>query len=195
MTKAKEIGSEWRVPDVVWRMVLALLPADPPKPKGGRPPTDRRPVLDAIFYRLRTGCQWKAIPHGIPLALTVAGANRPDMKLVADTLYNFAIARPEPTRENPQHICLDKGYAYAEVRTLLDHWGYTAHIPPTGEDFHGQQPLPGYRARRWVVERTHSWMNRFRALLIRWEKQLDNYLALLHFACAWITFRAARVFG
>ena len=53
----------------------------------------------------------------------------------------------------------------------------------------------GYRARRWVVERAHSWMNRFRRILIRWEKKAANYLALLHFACAWITFRAADLLG
>ena len=54
-----------------------------------------------------------------------------------------------------------------------------------------KQAIPGYRARRWVVERAHSWMNRYRRLLIRWEKKVDNYLALLHFACATIAFRAA----
>lgn len=52
-----------------------------------------------------------------------------------------------------------------------------------------KKKIPGYRARRWVVERTHSWLNRFRRLLIRWDKKLENYLALLHLACAWITFR------
>jgi len=46
-----------------------------------------------------------------------------------------------------------------------------------------------------VVERTHSWLNRFRRLLIRWEKKIENYLAMLHFACAWISFRATGLFG
>ena len=58
-----------------------------------------------------------------------------------------------------------------------------------------KKKIPGYRARRWVVERTHSWLNRFRSLLIRWDKKLENYLALLHLACAWITFRASGLFG
>ncbi|MFZ0894033.1 MAG: IS5/IS1182 family transposase, partial [Candidatus Nitrosopolaris sp.] len=49
---------------------------------------------------------------------------------------------------------------------------------------------PKYRARRWVVERTHSWMNRFRRLLIRWEKRIENYIGMLHFACEWITYRS-----
>ncbi len=58
-----------------------------------------------------------------------------------------------------------------------------------------KREVPGYRARRWVVERTHSWFNRFRRLLIRWEKKPANYLGMIHFACAWITLRASGVFG
>jgi transposase len=53
----------------------------------------------------------------------------------------------------------------------------------------------GQRARRWVVERTHSWLNRFRRILVRWEKKAENYIALLHFACALIALRAAGLFG
>jgi putative transposase len=52
-----------------------------------------------------------------------------------------------------------------------------------------------YRAKRWVVERSHAWMNRFRRLLIRWEKKTENYQAMLDLACAYITFRMAEVFG
>jgi hypothetical protein len=68
-----------------------------------------------------------------------------------------------------------------------------------GKRRHGEEnvkiKIPGFRARRWVVERTHSWINRFRRLLIRWEKKIENYLAMLHLACSWITFRAAGLFG
>ncbi|NMC19982.1 MAG: transposase, partial [Thermogutta sp.] len=64
-----------------------------------------------------------------------------------------------------------------------------------GEEKSEQKQIPGYRARRWVVERTHSWFNRFRRLLIRWEKKAANYIAFLHFACAWVTFRAAGILG
>ena len=48
---------------------------------------------------------------------------------------------------------------------------------------------------RWVVERTHGWMNRFRRILVRWDKSPDNYIAFLHFACAFIAFRAAGLLG
>jgi len=136
--------------------------------------------------------------HGIPLAVAIDGANRHDMKLTEPTLKAIAaiaIERPEVTDENPQNMCLDKGYDYPAVRELLVEWEYTPHIRPIGEETSAKERVPGFRARRWVVERTHSWMNRFRRLLIRWEKKADNYLALVHFACAYITFHAAGVFG
>ncbi len=134
--------------------------------------------------------------RGIPLALAVAGANRHDMKLVEATLTAIPVPRPDPTdAEAPQHLCLDKGYDYPEVHDLVAAWGYTAHIARRGTDPQARARVPGYRARRWVVERTHAWLNRFRRLLIRWEKKHANYLALLHLACAWMTFRAAEVFG
>lgn len=133
--------------------------------------------------------------HGIPIALAVEGANRHDMKLVEPTLEAMVVERPEPTEENRRHLCLDKGYDYPEVRKLVEAWGYTAHIRARGEEAQAKREIPGYRARRWVVERTHSWLNRFRRLLIRWEKKVENYLAMLHFACAWISFRAAGLFG
>ena len=129
------------------------------------------------------------------MAVAVDGANRHDMKMVESTLKAMLIERPTPTDEQPQHLCLDKGYDYAEVRKLVAEWGYTAHIQSRGEEAHKKKQIPGYRARRWVVERTHSWLNRFRRLLIRWEKKIENDLAMLHFACARITFRAAGVFG
>jgi transposase len=127
--------------------------------------------------------------------VAVEGANRHDMKLTEPTLERFIVERPEPTDEKPQNICLDKGYDYPEVRELVEQWGYTAHIRSRGEEMKEKKRIPGYRARRWVVERTHSWLNRFRRLLIRWEKKVENYLAMLHFACAWITFRAAGLSG
>ena len=90
---------------------------------------------------------------------------------------------------------MDKGFDYPSVRELVDSYGYTAHISSRGEEKAAKRIIPGYRARRWVVERTHSWLNRFRRLLIRWEKKAENYIAMLHLACAWITFRAAKVIG
>jgi len=132
----------------------------------------------------------------VPLALAVAGANTHDKRLVEPTLHRFAVRRPRPKRGGRrQHFCGDKGDDYRDVRALLQRWGYTLHIKSRGEEERERRSYPRYRARRWVVERSHSWLNRFRRLLIRWEKKVANYEAMLHFACAWITLRAAGVFG
>jgi transposase len=133
--------------------------------------------------------------HGVPIGLAAEGANRHDMKLVRETIEHIVIDRPEPTEEQPQGMCLDKGYDYQEVRDTLQEFGFTAHIRSRGEEAQALKREAGQRARRWVVERTHSWMNRFRRILIRWEKKAENYVAFLHFACALIAFRAAGLFG
>jgi putative transposase len=127
--------------------------------------------------------------------LAVAGANRHDMKLGEQTVNSLVVTRPRPTQKRPQGRCLDKGYDSEEVRAILKEFGFTAHMRARGEEAQLIKRQAGCKARRWVVERTHSWMNRFRRILIRWDKQADNYLAFLHFACALITFRAAGLFG
>lgn len=117
------------------------------------------------------------------------------MKLVKETIKSIVVERPEPTDEQPQGVCLDKGYDYQEVRDTLAEFGFTAHVRSRGEEAKAIKAEAGKRARRWVVERTHSWLNRFRRILIRWEKKTENYLAFLHFACAMIAFRAAGSFA
>ena len=132
---------------------------------------------------------------GVPIGLAVAGANRHDSKMVEATLESILVSRPKPTRRKPQGMCLDKGYDSGEVRDLVKEFGYTAHIRARGEEAQAIKHEAGFKARRWVVERTHSWMNRFRRILTRWEKKPENYLALLHFVCAIITFRCFGLFG
>ncbi len=84
-----------------------------------------------------------------------------------------------------QGLCMDAAYDSDEVREIAQEFGYTTHIRSRGQE--GKAKEAGKKARRWVVERTHSWLNRYRRLLVRWEKKAHNYLALLHFACALIT--------
>lgn len=132
---------------------------------------------------------------GVPLGITVDAANRHDMKMTKTTLQSIVVHRPKPATGAKQHMCMDKGYDFPEVYELLEYYGYTIHIPLRGEHRANSKRIPRYRARHWIVERTHSWMNRFRRLLIRWEKKLENYVAMLHFACTYITYRAAGLFG
>ena len=132
---------------------------------------------------------------GVPVGLCVAGVNRNDFKLLAETLLSSPVERPTPSPAQPQHLCLDKGYDFEEVRGLAAAFGLVAHIRARGEEAPATEAKPGQKARRWVVERTHSWLNRFRGLLIRWAKKADNYLGMLHFVCGLIAYRAAGLFG
>jgi transposase len=125
----------------------------------------------------------------------VDGANRPDMKMVEETLESIPVERPQPSALDKQNLNLDKGYAYDEVRKIVEEFGFTAHIPPKGKQAQKVKRQARRKARRWVVERTHSWMNRFRGILIRWCKKPENYIAMLHFALALITYRALGLFG
>lgn len=72
--------------------------------------------------------------NGVPLAVVVAGANRNDFKLAEPTLENIEIERPEPTKEHPQNMCMDKGFDFPEIDELVEEWGYTAHIARKGVD-------------------------------------------------------------
>jgi putative transposase len=277
-TPNNKTTTAYRISDELWAVLEPLLPPHPNTHRfgGGRPRVPERRCADALFYVLRTGCQWQALDqtdlcahstahdryqawvqadvflklwqagvtrfdelkgldwgwlsmdgaitkaplggeetgpnptdrgksgvkrsllnegHGVPMGLAVAGANRTDMKLARPTLERVVVERPEPTPEHPQGVCLDAGYDYQEVRDLLAAFGFTAHIRSRREEARELKEKAGSRARRWVVERSHSWMNRFRRILIRWEKKPENYIGFLHFACALIAFRAAGLFG
>ena len=131
----------------------------------------------------------------MPVGAVIDGANRNDFKLTRQTIDSIPVERPEPTADEPQGMCLDKDYDRDEVREILKEFGFTAHIRARGEEAQEIKRKAGYKARRWVVERTHSWLNRFRAILIRWNKKAENYLALLHLAFAIIAYRASGLFG
>jgi len=131
---------------------------------------------------------------GIPLAVVLSGANRHDMKRLADLLDAQRYEIP-PSPGEERHLCLDRGYDYDQCREAATARGYTPHIPPRASD---AQPLPPpgdparHPPRRWVIEVGHSWFNRFRRLLVRWEKQAANYLAFVQLAAILIIYRKLR---
>jgi putative transposase len=130
---------------------------------------------------------------GIPLSIVIERANCNDMKLVNPTIEAIILSHPETIVQN---ICMDKGYDYPEVDIALSQWGYISHIRRKGEEVISKEELPSYyKAKRWVVERTHAWINKFRRLIIRWEKKSQNYLAFIHFACAIICYRSTKSFN
>jgi transposase len=128
--------------------------------------------------------------RGVPLGLAVSGANTHDQKLVAETLDSQSLRRPRGRR---QHLCLDKGYDASTVARLVARRGYVAHLRTRGEEQKARRR--GHRARRWVVERAHSWTNRARRLLVRWEKKAANYVALVHLQFAYVALKVAGLLG
>jgi transposase len=127
--------------------------------------------------------------RGVPVSVILSGANLHDKWSLAPTLDAVVLKAGRGVRR-PRHCCLDKGYAFRDCAAAVRERGITPHIRQKGEP-----PLVGRvhgTPRRWVVERTNSWHNRFRALLIRWETKARNYLALVHLACGLIAYQQAR---
>lgn len=267
---------DYRMPDELWEQLEPFLPQYRSSTKGGRPRSDLRLIADAIFYRLRTGCQWKAIPkslapgstahqyfqqwlaagvferlwqealfdydmligldlhwqcvdgamtkaplggqntgnnptdrskrgtkrslmtdaNGIPLGLIVAGANVHDIRLLEKTIDDAWNRFPQFAEDPDRNLALDKGYTSKRLRETIETvYGYIAHVKSRGEEAKAKRRKQNKKARRWVVERTHGWLNRFRGILIRWEKKVENHIACLHLACAYFTYARTGVFG
>jgi putative transposase len=156
-----------------------------------RPPWEGKKTGPSPVDRSKRGTKRSIVTEaqGIGIGVTVAGANRNDFKLARETLESIPLERPAPTAEAPQGMCLDKDYDKGEIEQLLEEFGFTAPIRRRGEDAHAIERKAKAKARRWVVERKHSWMNRFRGILIRWCKKAHNYLAMLHLVLGIITWR------
>lgn len=131
--------------------------------------------------------------HGVPLSLVVTGANLHDVTQLEEVLDSIVVKRPPVTDEAPQHLCADKGYKGRKARRIMLERNYTPHVKQIGEEVAAKIENPEYRARRWVVEACHSWFNRFRKILVRYEKKAANYMALLQLAAAIICWRKSGV--
>ena len=228
-----------------------MLPEQPRTGGRGRPAIGNRAVLNAIWYVLWTGCQWKALPQstfgvlgsvahqrfqlwrqlgifesimaemvrfydqerkirwkwqaadgkncpaplggeetgrnptnrgksgskfhllvdrrGAPLAVCVAAANRHDKCSLQDLVFSIVVDRPD----TEQHLCLDRGYDYADMWDFLHLEHYVSHIKHRrrrGEPQIDPCPIPGetqHPAQRWVVERTFSWLAKRRSIRTR----------------------------
>jgi putative transposase len=137
--------------------------------------------------------------RGAPLGFVLSAANRTDMKLAEAVLDSAVVPRPAPTPGHPQHLCRDKGFDFPATDQAAAARGYRLHTarkrrrgkapapPPTGNTRHP--------ARRWVIERTNSWHNRFRKLRIRYEKYPENYQGLGELACALVVYRLCLFLG
>lgn len=181
----REIGWNWQSID------SKTAPAPLGGPETGRNPTDRGKQGSKMHLLVDE--------RGAPLALCVSGANVHDKWLADDLLVSLVVPRPDPQAVD-QHLCADRGYDYPDVHEAVVQEQYIAHIKHRrrrNEPLVEACPVPGelrYPARRWVVERTFSWLAKRRSLRVRWCKKADNWLALLQFACAHILLDMA-IFG
>jgi putative transposase len=275
----------FRLPRPLWRKIKKHLPKARTSSRGDRPRVSNRAVIDAIWYVLWSGCQWKAVhrawfgvsssvvherfqswrrmgifeklmrrmlehyakerggvgwrwqamdskssptplggeetdanptdrgklgakmnlivdERGAPISVVLTGANRHDKISAIDLIVSVAVKR---TAHKEQHLCADKAYDATDVREFVASEGYTAHIKvnprrskgaessgePSREKVSPEKPHP---ARRWIVERTISWLTKRRSLRTRWSKKAGNWLALVQLACAHILLNLA-VFG
>ena len=270
-----ELNSEFLPSLSLWLAVEPLLTQPVKTTKVGRKAKPDQQMFAATYYRMRTGCQWNALPrclgasspvhdrhqqwveagvferlwehgllqlnvegqldwsfesidgcstkappggeqtgpnptdrgksgtkrhlltdtNGLPISLLVTGANVHDKTQAEALLTAMPFLPPLPVDDHELHFCAHKGYDSADVRSAIGLLGYQDHIKSRGQEYHASQDQPGYRARGWVCERTHSWMNRYRVLLVRWEKKVANYKALLFLAYAHIVWKRSIIFG
>ena len=145
--------------------------------------------------------------NGIPLSVVISSASTHDIKRVTDVIDTTVIKRPSPSyktktgrRKKLQHLCLDKAYNSETEEQELIKRGYVLHIPPKRKrDEKEEQEIKvtvqrcsnrkKHSAKRWVIERTNSWHNRFRKLFTRYEKKVGNYLGLVQLSCSIIIYR------
>lgn len=148
--------------------------------KRGPNPTDRAKMGTKKHLLVEQG--------GGPLGLVIAGANVNDHKLLGATIEGIVIDRPDPG-EVAQRLCLDKAYDNKIAEAVCTGAGYLPHIRRIGEeklDGRGEKRHP---ARRWVVERTIAWLQKCRAILVRYDKKPENYEGLVQLACALLWWR------
>ncbi len=100
-------------------------------------------------------------------------------------LENIVVKRPD----SEQHLCADKGYQGKPALLIILAEEYVPHVKQLNEEVQEKRDNPNYKARRWVVEVSHSWFNRFRKILVRFEKLNERYEALLFMAASIIALR------
>jgi transposase len=119
----------------------------------------------------------------------VTGANAHDVTQIEAVLDAIVLKRPNPKQRRSKHLCADAGYRGKNAMTIILAHGYIPHVVSRKSEAQQKKNDPKKKARRWVVEVCHSWFNRFRKLLVRYEKLEHTFLALNHLAAAIIALR------
>ena len=131
--------------------------------------------------------------RGVPLSLIVTGANEHDVTQIDQVLEAIMIKRKSPSVRRSKHLCADAGYRGKPALEIIESHGYIPHVVSRNKEAAIKQRDPTKKARRWVVEVCHSWVNRFRKLLVRYEKLERSFMELNHIAAAIIAFRKVKL--
>lgn len=131
--------------------------------------------------------------RGVPLSCIVTGANTHDVTQLDAVLKAIMVKRKTPATRRSKHLCADAGYRGKPALLVIDSHGYIPHVVGRRKEADAKRRDPTKKARRWVVEVCHSWFNRFRKLLVRYEKLARSFVALNHIAAAIIAFRKVRL--
>ena len=131
--------------------------------------------------------------RGVPLSLIVTGANEHDVTQLDQVLEAIMVKRKSPSVRRSKHLCADAGYRGKPAMQIIESRGYIPHVVSRNKEAVAKRRDPTKNARRWVVEVCHSWFNRFRKLLVRYEKLERSFVALNHIAAAIIAFRKVKL--
>lgn len=131
--------------------------------------------------------------RGVPLSIVVTGANEHDVTQLDQVLSAVMVKRKTPSKRRSKHLCADAGYRGKRALEIIDSHGYIPHVVSRHKEASAKRRNPAKKARRWVVEVCHSWFNRFRKLLVRYEKLERSFVALNHIAAAIIAFRKVKL--
>ena len=127
--------------------------------------------------------------RGVPLSLVVTGANRHDVSQFEAVLRAIMVKRHTPKQRRNEHRRADAGFNGAPALGIIHKHGYIPHVKGRRQEVVEKKKDPSKKARRWIVEVAHSGFNRFRKLLVRYEKLESSFLGLNHLAAAIIAFR------
>lgn len=134
--------------------------------------------------------------RGVPLSIIASGANVHDVKLLSATLDALVLQPTIPASVARPHLCADAGYRGAPAQKQIQERHYQPHVKARRQEIEEKKQNSQNKPRRWVVERTHSWFNRFRKILVSFEKSEESFLGLLSLAAAMICWkRAASING
>lgn len=258
----------YSIPDAFWEEIKSIIPVK--TSRVGRPETDAKKCMDAIFWILKTGAQWSSIPRtiapyttihgkfrkwvkagvfdkimekartfyqehnpgwdvwfaldaalvkaplggektgknptdrgklgskksmivdqkGAPLGIAIGAANTHDSKLVKPTMKSF---NGSFKKETLKVMAADRAYDAVIVKNDLKKMGF---IPLISINQRRSKKKPEKRSsrHRWIVERSHGWLNHFRSLRTRWARCESSFLALFEFACAYRLFSMSGIF-